>query len=357
MKTKFHLTKRTNSRFSPASNAAGGVSSQAMALVDERFLGWLAAQHSTQTPLVLQRTALAAVMGNLLRTAGFEWPLQRTYLFSDTAPTQLLDDMVLRTVPQHSADGGLGLVRAMGLELTQLAQRGACGVVLLVSDDERLIPYIDEAQWRGLKVVLVSDENSLDVPKLMGEDPSWARLLLQADRRVAIADAAWTALTVPGAAVPLVRSVPFYTPRERDYEAPHHHHDEPALVLDSPSPRYTPTSSTDDMPGDEWRAQVQRAIHDWWADETPHARLDLYEEMQRSQGVPPETDRHLLLRVRRELLRTLTFQEKKTMREMIRAVVLAQPPSLDGAPTNGAAAASTDANHADEAVALLSAAV
>ncbi len=55
----------------------------------------------------------------------------------------------------------------MGLELTQLAQRGACGVVLLVSDDERLIPYIDEAQWRGLKVVLVSDENSLDVPKLM----------------------------------------------------------------------------------------------------------------------------------------------------------------------------------------------
>ncbi len=182
-------------------------------------------------------------------------------------------------------------------------------------------------------------------------------MLLQADRRVAIADAAWTALTVPGAAVPLVRSVPFYTPRERDYEAPHHHHDEPALVLDSPSPRYTPTSSTDDMPGDEWRAQVQRAIHDWWADETPHARLDLYEEMQRSQGVPPETDRHLLLRVRRELLRTLTFQEKKAMREMIRAVVLAQPPSLDGAPNDSAAAASTDANRADEAVALLSAAV
>lgn len=332
-----------------------------MALVDERFLGWLAAQHSTQAPLVLQRTALAPVMANLLRTAGFEWPLQRTYLFSDTAPTQLLDDMVLRTVPQHSADGGLGLVRAMGLELTQLAQRGACGVVLLVSDDERLIPYIDEAQWRGLKVVLVSDENSLDVPKLMGEDPSWARLLLQADRRVAITDAAWTALTVPGAAVPLVQSVPFYTPRERAYEASHHHqhHDEPTLALDSPLPRYTPTSNTvtDDIPGDEWRAQVQRAIHDWWADETPHARLDLYEEMQRSQGVPPETDRHLLLRVRRELLRTLTFQEKKTMREMIRAVVLAQPPSLDGAPNDNAAAPSTDANRADEAVALLSAAV
>ncbi len=340
MKTKFHLTKRTNSRFSSASAAAGGPASQAMALVDERFLGWLATQHSTQNPLALQRTALAPVMAHLLRAAGFELPLQRTYLFSDTAPTQLLDDMVLRTVPQHSADGGLGLVRAMGLELTQLAQRGACGVVLLVSDDERLIPYIDEAQWRGLKVVLVSDENSLDVPKLMGEDPSWARLLLQADRRVAINDVAWTALTVPGAALPVVRQTPSssYTlrDRDRDHEPQHNHHhhqrDEES-AFDGASPRYASApANPDEVPGDEWRAQVQRAIHDWWADETPHARLDLYEEMQRSQGVPPETDRHLLLRVRRELLRTLTFQEKKVMREMIRAVVLAQPPLLDDAP-------------------------
>ena len=44
-------------------------------------------------------------------------------------------------------------------------------------------------------------------------------------------------------------------------------------------------------------------LQDWWTEETADARLDLFEEMQNSQGVPPETDRHLLLRVRRELAR------------------------------------------------------
>ena len=82
-------------------------------------------------------------------------------------------------------------------------------------------------------------------------------------------------------------------------------------------------------PDDDWRAQVERVIQDWWEEETPHARLDLFEEMQNSQGVPPETDRHLPLRVRRELARTLSFPEKKAMREMIRATVMAQPPAVD----------------------------
>ena len=82
-------------------------------------------------------------------------------------------------------------------------------------------------------------------------------------------------------------------------------------------------------PTDDWLEQVKQVIQTWWAEETPHARLDLYEEMQNSQGVPPETDRHLLLRVRRELARTLSFQEKKAMRELIRATVLAKEPAQD----------------------------
>ena len=82
------------------------------------------------------------------------------------------------------------------------------------------------------------------------------------------------------------------------------------------------------LPSDDWLEQVRQVIQSWWSEETADARLDLQEEMQNSQGVPPETDRHLLLRVRRELARTLSFQEKKAMRELIRATVLAPAQDL-----------------------------
>jgi len=215
-------------------------------------------------------------------------------------------------VPQHAIDGGLGLVRSLGLELNQLAQHGGAGLVLILSDDERLIPYIDEAQWRGLKVALVSDEGSLDMPKLMTEDPSWARLLLQADRRLALGPTAWEALTVPGAVLqssrPPVSQLPVQQ-SERDADAGESYF-------------------SNALPSDDWLEQVRQVIQSWWSEETADARLDLQEEMQNSQGVPPETDRHLLLRVRRELARTLSFQEKKAMRELIRATVLAPAQDL-----------------------------
>jgi hypothetical protein len=307
MKTKFHLAKRPSSRFSSQSSSQAS-SGQAIALVDERYLGWLAAQQFKQSEVHLQRPALMPVLGNLARAVGADGPLLRTCLYTDHQPTDLLDDVVLRMVPQHAADGGLGLVRALGLELVQLAQRGGCGVVLLASDDERLIPYIDEAQWRGIKVVLVTDEASQDFARMKGEDPSWARLLMQADRRVAIDEAAWQALTTPGSS--------YFPTRLPETDREHEVH-----VQDDLSDHTPPT--------EDWHSQVSRVITEWWNDETPDARLDLFEEMQNSQGVPPETDRHLLLRVRRELARTLSFPEKKAMREMIRATVLAQPPLVD----------------------------
>ncbi len=307
MKTKFHLAKRTSSRYASGSSSTPQGGGQAVALIDERYLGWLAQQQPEKPANALQRGALTAVFGGLARLCGADGPLTRACLFTDQPPSELVDDVLLRMVPSHALDGGLGLVRSLGLELTQLASRGACGMVLIASDDERLIPYIDEAQWRGLKVVLVTDEASQDYGRLMGEDPSWARLLMQADRRVSLNDAAWTALTTPGAS--------YYMGRISDVER------EIDNGFDMPPP--------EGPPNDEWRAQVERVIQEWWRDETPHARLDLYEEMQNSQGVPPETDRHLLLRVRRELARTLSFPEKKAMREMIRATVLAQPPVVD----------------------------
>lgn len=309
MKTKFHLSKRTPSRL--GAPAAHGLPSQSVALVDERYLSWLLAQQSPSASGPLQRSAMLSVFGGLTRLAGFEGGLSRLYLFTDHQPADLLDDVVLRMVPAHALDGGLGLVRALGLELTQLASRGGCQTVLIASDDERLIPYIDEAQWRGLKVIMVADESSQDFNKLMSEDPSWARLLMQADRRVAIQEAAWQALTTVGSSY-----FPAYVtePHGRDMDS----------AVDSETYSIQP-------PTDEWRAHVQKVIEDWWRDETPHAKLDLYEEMQNSQGVPPETDRHLLLQVRRELARTLSFPEKKAMREMIRSVVLSLAPAVDEA--------------------------
>lgn len=306
MKTKFHLAKRMPSRY--ASGASGQGSALAVALIDERYLGWLANQQTPRLVGSLQRSAMLSVFSGLGRLCGAEGMLTRAYVFTDRQPAELLDDVVLRMVPPHSADGGLGLVRSLGLELTQLASRGGCQIVLVASDDERLIPYIDEAQWRGLKVVLVADESSQDFGKLMGEDPSWARLLMQADRRVSLNEGAWQALTTAGSTYFATYVPEVERPGEPNAETEGYH---------------------DAQPNEEWRAHVQKVIEDWWRDETPHAKLDLFEEMQNSQGVPPETDRHLLLQVRRVLARTLSFPEKKAMREMIRAAVFAQPPVVD----------------------------
>ncbi len=305
MKMKFHLGKRSMPRH-PHSHQPGGGITQVVALVDERYLKWLAGQHAS-APLQLQRHNLQPVLVDLLRQSAPDAQLLRAYVFSDQQVLDLCDDVVVRSVPQHAIDGGLGLVRSLGLELNQLAQHGGAGLVLILSDDERLIPYIDEAQWRGLKVALVSDEGSLDMPKLMTEDPSWARLLLQADRRLALGSTAWEALTVPGAVLQSSRAAASLLPAqqsERDADAGESYF-------------------SNALPSDDWLEQVRQVIQSWWSEETADARLDLQEEMQNSQGVPPETDRHLLLRVRRELARTLSFQEKKAMRELIRATVLA----------------------------------
>jgi hypothetical protein len=316
IKNKFHANKRQPARGMSAPSASSGAT---VALVDERYLGWLTGQHTTRDAPV-QWQALAPVLGTLLRQQG-GGVLLRACVYSERAPAQWLDDVVVRQVAPHAVDGGWGLVRAMGLELVQLAQRGACAQVWVASDDERLTPYIDEAQWSGLKVVMLVDEATLDTQRLRSDDPSWARLLGQADRRVALPAAAWAALGTPG-----------YQwaagPDEALADQPY------APVTANPAPDSVP----DGPPDDSWRQQVLEVIQSWWAEETPHAKEDLYEEMLTIHGVPPETDRHLLLRVRRSLSRTLSFHEKKAMREMIRATVMADHPGSAEAQVDGSSA-------------------
>lgn len=293
MKNRFTLSPRTPH----PRRQAGYTGHQAVALVDERFLLWLAAQAGVAAPRSLQRGALPAVMAQLLRAAGSEAPLLRTVLFTDQPAAELHEDVVLRSVPPHASDGGLSLVRALGAEMVQLAQHQPGCSLLVASDDERLIPYLDEAQWRGARVTLVADDGVHDFARLAKDDPSWARLLQQADRRVAVPASAWEALS--GAAG-----------GERDGA----HASREAQA----------------EPDDHWRAEVARIIGDWWAAEPQDERLDLAAAMRQQQGVPPEADRRILMQVRRELGRNLSFPEKRLMREMVRATVLGE--SADAAP-------------------------
>lgn len=315
----------TSSFYAQRAAPAAGPMAQVVALVDERFCAWLAGQNLDANPSTLQRHVLTLVLTHLLRQTGVDAPLLRVYLYTDQPTVDALDDVVLRTVPQHQADGGLGLVRAMGLEMSQLAQRGACTHLFVFSDDERLIPYVDEAQWRGTKVLLATDEAHRQVGRLMSDDPSWARLLAQADRRVVLPLEAWQALAVEGAPLPELPARTPYPSAAHPIAEPNARREEPVFFNDS-DPAAPPT--------DDWREQVQRVIAQWWDEESPDARQDLSEEMRHAQGVPPETDRHLLLRVRRELSRTLSFPEKKAMREMIRATVLGEEGAGQRAPVS-----------------------
>jgi hypothetical protein len=81
----------------------------------------------------------------------------------------------------------------------------------------------------------------------------------------------------------------------------------------------TPTPAADP---EVVRVALQEVIDAWWNDEPEDLREDLREELQASRGLPQELDRHLLLRVRKVLDRTLSFNEKKTLRDLVRTKVL-----------------------------------
>ncbi|MDM7457631.1 MAG: hypothetical protein P3W97_010370 [Tepidimonas sp.] len=306
MKTKFHLNKRSPGRHGTAGTQPQPGGGFVVALVDERYLAWLASQVSGKPRAAIQRAPLPAVLAHLARLSGAESALLRTVLYTDAAPTELYDDVVLRLVPAHATDGGLALVRSMGQEMTQLARHGAAWL-LVASDDERLIPYIDEAQAHGARVVLVADDAVHDFGRLAADDPSWARLLMQADRRVAVPVGAWDALTTPGAG--------YYAQRTS----------QPEDAESDGSGSGVPHSHAQAEPDEQWRAQVSRIIQDWWADEPQDERLDLADAMRSQHGVPPETDRRILMQIRRELGRNLSFPEKRLMREMVRTIVLGEP--------------------------------
>ena len=269
-----------------------------MALIDGRFLIWLAQQGATgASGETVNRQGLLGLLSQALSQAGLDVDLRRIYWYSDRSDGQVMDDQIVRLVQAHDADGGASLLRSLGHDLQKLAEHHACDHVLLASDDERCLPLIDEAQLRGLSVHLLCDESARNMPHMARTDPGWARLLAQGDRRVVI------------------------------------HAQTLAELLQGKSPNGVGLSAED---VEALRQSMQEVVTAWWSEEPEDLREDLRDALQVSRGIPQEVDRQLLLRMRQRLSRALSLPEKKMLRETLRAVVSAPvapaEPALVGLP-------------------------
>ncbi len=254
-----------------------------MALIDGRFLIWLAQQGAVgASGESVNRQGLLGLLSQALTNAALDVDLRRIYWYSDRTDGVAIDDQIVRLVQAHDADGGASLLRAMGHDLKQLADHHACDHVLVASDDERFLSTIDEAQLKGVSVHLLADESARNMPQMARTDPGWARLLSQGDRRVVVNSQALTDMLQ--GKLPIGMGVAL----------------EEVQAL---------------------RASMQEVITEWWTDEPEDLREDLRDALQVSRGIPQEVDRQLLLRMRQRLARALSLPEKKMLRETLRAVV------------------------------------
>ena len=264
---------------------AEGRPPRCIALVDARFMGWLASADApgARADAVPLNIDTLRALRRAMADAGLHNDLTRVYWYTDQASPLLIDDVVVRTVADAQVDGGASGARAMAADLARLAAHQAADVVLLASDDERLWAAVDDAQLHGLAVALLCDDSVSDFAQLQNDDPSWARLLAQADRRVV-----WLG-TQGGAG---------------------------RHAAGSGGGRTSLAEPEAD------REAIMAEITQWWADEPELQRIDLRDELNDARGIPQEVDRQLLLRLSRALGHPLSWPEKKIMRDGVRRTVL-----------------------------------
>lgn len=257
---------------------------QCIALVDARFLVWLA-QHTQSGPKqdAVNRNGLAQFLGDALNQAGLDVDVKRIYWYSEENESLDVDGQIVRKVLSHDLDGGVSLLKSMGQDLRQLALNKACDHVLLATDDERFLSIIDDAQLTGMSVHILADEAARNMPKLHQTDPGWGRLLSQADQRIVVQPKALSEI-LQGTGVKEHSNV----------------QEDPELVRES----------------------ITEVIVSWWDDEPEDRREELRDALHISRGIPQEVDRQLLLRMRHRLTRALSLPEKKMLREIFRAVAL-----------------------------------
>ena len=264
-----------------------------MALIDGRFLMWLAQQGATgATGDSVNRQGLLNLLSLALSQSGLDVDVRRIYWYSDRPDGLVIDDQIVRLVQTHDNDGGASLIRSLGHDLKQLVQHHACDHVLVASDDERFLTLIDEAQLGGVSVHILADESARNMPQMVRTDPGWARLLAQADRRVVVNSQVLADMLQGKLPVGMGLTV-------EDVE--------------------------------ELRQSMHEVITAWWTEEPEDLREDLRDALQVSRGIPQEVDRQLLLRMRQRLTRALSLPEKKMLRETLRAVVAAPAPQASPA--------------------------
>jgi len=257
---------------------------QCIALVDARFLVWLAQHSQTGTKQeALNRYGLAHFLTEALGQTGLEVDVKRIYWYSEENESLDVDGQIVRKVLSHDLDGGISLLKSLGQDLRRLADSKACDHVLLATDDERFLSIIDDAQLTGMSVHILADEAARSMAKLHQTDPGWGRLLSQADRRVVVQPKALAEI-LQGASDKETNSV----------------QEDPEVVRES----------------------ITEVIVSWWDDEPEDKREELRDALHISRGIPQEVDRQLLLRMRHRLTRALSLQEKKMLREIFRAVAL-----------------------------------
>lgn len=262
--------------------------SPCVALIDQRYLSWLLGQTPESDPI--NRQVLGGVLTALLDHMGVSAEVQRIYWYSDVRDDALPPGLIHRQVQAKDADGGASARERLASDLKTLAERKAFKHVLLASDDQNLVSLIDDAQLHGVGVHILADEAARNLEQLRQDDADWADLLSQADTRLVLNEHAVRDLT------------------------------QARFVRGTQRP--APSDEIDNI-----RPILNEVVQAWWSDEPEDLREDLREELQVSRGIPQEVDRHLLLRVRKALDRTLSFQEKKLLRDMVRGTVLGETPA------------------------------
>ena len=249
-----------------------------IALVDDRFTAWLVdrdCEPGAEPPV--SRRYLLRILGRLAGNSGLDLSLRRLYWYTDRPDGQLVDEQIVRT-----ADEGEETWKLLESDLRRLTDGQACDTVLIACDDERLIPAIDEAQLRGISIVMLADEGVFDYSLLREEDPEWAMLLAQADRRLAV----------------------------RAEE----------LAELRPHPNGVDTSPHRQPDNPDEQATIEEVVRDWWSSQSEESRDELRAALAQSSGIPQEVDRELLLQSRERFVRPLSFIEKKQMRSCLRGI-------------------------------------
>jgi len=247
-----------------------------VALVDARYLRWLARQDEGQAQEGSAREGWNEGLRQMLARAGLRLQLLRTYWYADRDDQAVVDEQTLRLVPTADVDG-VALVRQMASDLQALVAGGRVDAVCIASDDDRLMSSIETAKLAGVSVYLLADERAQSMPRLMQQDPTWARLLREADRRVLARSSEW-AQTLSGRG-PMV---------------------------------------ADEAVSDELDAALRQVVRAWWDDLVADDQDTLREELPGQRGLPPEVDRELLVRAKNALGRSLNFQEKRVLRSFAR---------------------------------------